>query len=137
MKNKRLGSSRIYSLTYYCVLSVFLALYLDLQTSTILGPSLTSSGSFFAKGDIADCRKDSHCDEEQRECCARVMVSDTGGNSIDSHYCLQREIIEELGNRYYYKGILSRAYCDSAYSALFSSMRMIIIPALAIAAIII
>ena len=65
-------------------------------------------------GDIADCRKDTHCDLSEFECCARVIVEDSGGNYIDSHYCLQEPILRELGNRYYFKGILARAYCDFA-----------------------
>jgi hypothetical protein len=64
------------------------------------------------RADIADCILDSHCDKDEFECCARVIVEDSSGNYIDSHYCLQRPIIEELGNRYYFKGILGRAYCD-------------------------
>ena len=64
------------------------------------------------KGDIADCINDNHCDRDENECCARVIVEDSSGNYIDSHYCLQKPIIEELGNRYYFKGILGRAYCN-------------------------
>ena len=64
------------------------------------------------KADIAECINDNHCDVQENECCARVIVEDSSGNYIDSHYCLQRPIIEELGNRYYFKGILGRAYCN-------------------------
>lgn len=64
------------------------------------------------RGDIADCINDSHCDKDENECCARVIVEDSSGNYIDSHFCLQKPIIEELGNRYYFKGILGRAYCN-------------------------
>ncbi len=62
--------------------------------------------------DIADCRVDTQCARDDGECCARVIVDDPMGNRIDSHYCLERDMIENLGNRYYFKGILSRAYCD-------------------------
>ena len=41
-----------------------------------------------------------------------MIVEDSSGNYIDSHFCLQKPIITELGNRYYFKGILGRAYCD-------------------------
>ena len=71
------------------------------------------------RGDIADCIQDKHCDEHLNECCARVIVEDSRGNFIDSHYCLQRDIIKELGNRYYFKGILGRAYCN--YSTILSA----------------
>ena len=64
--------------------------------------------------DIADCIKHSHCEVGQGECCARVIVEDSSGNYIDSHYCLQKDIIDELGQRYYFKGILARAYCDTS-----------------------
>ncbi len=64
------------------------------------------------RADIADCINDSHCDIHENECCARVIIEDSSGNYIDSHYCLQKSIIEELGNRYYFKGILGRAYCN-------------------------
>ena len=40
------------------------------------------------KGDIAECIKDIHCDTKEKECCARVIVEDSSGNYIDSHYCL-------------------------------------------------
>ena len=65
---------------------------------------------------ISDCRIDKDCAraENEGDCCARVIVEDPSGNKIDSHYCLQKSIIENLGNRYYYKGILARAYCDAA-----------------------
>ena len=40
------------------------------------------------RGDIAECRMDTDCDLDLGECCARVIVSDSVRNSIDSHYCL-------------------------------------------------
>ena len=43
-----------------------------------------------ARADIADCMTTSQCDREAGECCARMMVSDTAGNYLDSHFCLQR-----------------------------------------------
>jgi hypothetical protein len=38
--------------------------------------------------DIADCMEDRHCEVDLNECCARVIVKDSVGNKIDSHYCL-------------------------------------------------
>lgn len=64
------------------------------------------------KGDIADCIIDSQCEVYNGECCARVIVEDALGNSIDSHYCLDLAIIKNMGNKYYFKGILGKAYCD-------------------------
>ena len=64
--------------------------------------------------DIADCRTDADCRNYEDACCARVQVTDPMDNKIDSHYCLQKYIIENLGNRYYFKGILAQAYCDQA-----------------------
>ena len=63
---------------------------------------------------IADCQSDDQCRNYEDACCARVQVTDPNGNKIDSHYCLQKYIIENLGNRYYFKGILARAFCDQA-----------------------
>ena len=68
----------------------------------------------FARADIADCSKDSQCDQQAGECCARVIVKDAFGNSVDSHYCLELQILKDMGDRYYFKGILGRAYCDVA-----------------------
>jgi hypothetical protein len=46
------------------------------------------------RADIADCRIDSHCNSiDNGECCARVIVTDSLGNSIDSHYCLEQAIL--------------------------------------------
>lgn len=70
------------------------------------------------RADIADCITNSHCDQLDDECCARVIVEDSNGNYIDSHYCLQKTIIKELGDRYYFKGILGRAYCVKISTAL-------------------
>lgn len=79
------------------------------------------------KCDISDCREDGHCDKNEGECCARVIVEDSGGNYIDSHYCLQKSIIEDLGNRYYFKGILGRAYCDQATITSYVSIIAIVV----------
>lgn len=63
-------------------------------------------------GDIAECRLDTHCETRDGECCARLIVKDSVGNFIDNHFCLKKEIIESLGNKYYYQGIQGKAYCD-------------------------
>ena len=63
-----------------------------LLTSLILQGWL-GGGVGLVRADIADCRADSDCDLSEGECCARVVVSDSVGNYIDSHYCLEKNMI--------------------------------------------
>ena len=94
MCSSRRGSSS-YHLLFICTVLLLLSLHVT-----------------EVKADIADCIIDKDCRVDEDECCARMIVEDSSGNYIDSHFCLQRPIINELGNRYYFKGILGRAYCD-------------------------
>ena len=93
----------------------------------LCAPLLFSNHQGLVEASIADCRSQKDCMVDEGECCARVIVKDALNNKIDSHYCLQKQIIDTLGNRYYFKGILGQAYCD--YD---SALHLTAIPALII-----
>ena len=54
-------------------------------------------------------------------------MKDALGNSIDSHYCLELQILKDMGDRYYFKGILGKAYCDFASIVAPLSMAMMML----------